>query len=126
MTDSLSPDQRWEQYKTSGGLQPHDHMSPETRDAIKEMKDMFEKVVSELKEEHIAPIREDVKGIKIELKNKVSFKIFTWVLSILMAIVVGWMGLIWTSLQQLTEKTILVNNNISLIQYRLDHFEVVK
>lgn len=123
---SLSPDQQWENYKNNGGLLPHERMSPETREALKEVEQSFKEMIVELKDEHIAPIREDVKGLKIEMKNKVSFKIFTWVLSILMAIVIGWMGIIWVTLQQLGEKTNTVNYNVGLIQWRLDNFEVTK
>lgn len=123
---SLSPDQQWQLYKDSGGLLPHERTSPETRDAIREVKLEFEKRIGELKDDHISPLETNIEKIAADVKNKVSFKIFTWVLSILMAIVIGWMGIIWVTLQQLGEKTNTVNYNVGLIQWRLDNFEVTK
>lgn len=131
------PDKQWRDAKRKGKLKLHITMSSETKEAIKDIKQEIDKKFDELLAQHITPLREEIKKLEekrerdleiIETKvaGKVSFKVFTWVLAILMAIVIGVQGVVWFQVKQTYEKTNEVGKDVSLIQYRLDRFESVK
>lgn len=112
-------------------------MSAETREAIREVKDEVTKKFDELKEEHIKPLNQriknaedkhekDMKIIQAEVDGKVSFKVFTWVLGILMFVVVGIQSVVWFQVKETYNKTNEVDKSVSLISQRLDQFEAVK
>lgn len=104
-------------------------MSPETKEALREIKKdvdrKFEEIKSEIKEienKH----EKDMVIIEAKVESKVSFKIFTWVLAILMMVVIGIQGVVWFQVKETNSTTNKVDKNIDLINYRLDQFEAVK
>lgn len=112
-------------------------MSPETKEAIQEIKREVDKKVDELKNEHIRPLfrlienleekhDNDMSVVNTKIETKVSFKLFTWVLGILMLIVIGIQGVVWFQVKETYEKANEVNTSVSLIQYQLNQFEAVK
>lgn len=140
----MNPDKEHAKWAKRNPPGTHNRMSPETKEAIQEIKREVDKKIDELKNEHIRPAfkrmedieklhRDDMDSLENKLDTKVSFKIFTWVLALLMAVVIGIQGVIWLQVKESYNKTLEtydkakdVSFKTDLIQQRLDQFEAVK
>lgn len=71
--------------------------------------------------ENISGIKGEIKAIHAELKNKVSFKTFTWVLSLLMLVTIGILGIIYQKVDKTEDKVDRIGSDSVLIKYRLDN-----
>ena len=69
-------------------------------------------------------LKDDVKEVKVELKSKVNWKTFTWVLGILMTIILGVLGLIYTEVQDVDDKVNNTDKSISNIEGYLMRVEI--
>lgn len=132
----MNPDREHAKWAKRNPPNTHNRMSPETKEAIQEIKKEVDKKFDELKNEHLRPIYEQMKEIsdkhekdmgiiESKVESKVSFKIFTWVLSILMAIVIGSQGAIWSEAKKANNTANETGSNVRLINFRLDQFEAI-
>mgnify|MGYP006276641833 CR=1 FL=1 len=68
----------------------------------------------------------EIKIIRTELDNRVKYQHFTWVLGLLMAIVIGLLGVIYVQVKETSTAVIKMQEQVTLIQYRLDSAEITK
>jgi hypothetical protein len=66
----------------------------------------------------------ELKEINGNLKNKVSYREFTWILGILIAILIGMFGWIAWSIADLQKTTASVNTSVAMIQGKLAPYSV--
>ena len=65
-------------------------------------------------------------GLEKELKNKVSQEQFYWVIGILMTIVLGIFGVIYTKLTTNDDKSVSIQKDVSFIQGKIEKAEIIK
>lgn len=81
-------------------------------------------------EEHLNEISNITKSQKQEieniLKDKVDYKHFYWIVGVLMTIVVGLFGVIYSKLSSIEERSVSVQNDVSFIQGKLQKAEITQ
>lgn len=73
-----------------------------------------------------AKIEAKLDVINIKIDSKVSFKLFTWILGVLMVVVIGIQAIIYSKVEETNGKVGDTKEQVTLIKYRLDNAEITK
>ena len=75
-------------------------------------------------EAEINDIKLFISGFEKELKTKVSQDQFYWVIGVLMTIVLGIFGVIYSKLTTIDDKSVSIQNDVSFIQGKIKGAEI--
>lgn len=106
------PDKAHEEYFKHYNDEEHMSASKETLNLLSELERRLEGKLDTMKDK-----------IDEQLSGKVSFKVFSWVLGILMAVVLGVLGIIYNRVEGIYEQTNVTNIKVSEIQGKLEPYD---